>query len=473
MKQSFWFILTLTTFFILIYSSCKKPITPSASFDLSSTSIYTRCPIVFTNMSSDAESYLWNFGDGNTSIEESPEHTYMNAGDFTVTLEAINNDESEERTQAIHVKQLPLFQGTFVSSFTNSSDGQRIVGLSIANDGNIVFGGRLYLDGLGFRTYISKRSPKGQLLWERTHHSSVEEWVNNMIATDDGGYMMGFSYKNNGTNWNFAAKKLSSNGDLIWSKDYPLSLEDGVRSIVASSDGGFLLTGYTYSVGAGAADGYVIKINANGNQEWAKSFGGTQDDIFNNAITTPDGGYLLYGWTGSIGAGSADLWVVKINSTGILQWEKAFGFDGWDSGSAIALAPDGGFIISGNSWTNGGSYASMLTYRLDSNGNTLWQKKYGTDQSNDGVHQIFSTSDGGYVILGDTENGASGETDAYVIKIDDEGNILWDKKYGGSNKDGFDAFAETSNCSYVFGGFWDDPVRSYFIAKTDIEGNQF
>jgi hypothetical protein len=144
---------------------------------------------------------------------------------------------------------------------------------------------------------------------------------------------------------------------------------DEGHSLIQTSDGGYAIAGYTKSFGAGEADVYVVKLDAKGNLQWTKTIGGKAEDEGHSLIQTSDGGYAIAGHTKSFGAGEADVYVVKLDANGNLQWTKTIGGKGWDEGHSLIQTSDGGYAIAGYTESFGAGWKDVYVVKLDKNGN--------------------------------------------------------------------------------------------------------
>lgn len=212
-----------------------------------------------------------------------------------------------------------------------------------------------------------------------------------------------------------------------WSKTYGGAKAEGhsggavVDSIypyvMQTSDGGFLLTGDTSSFGAGSNDAYLVKTDANGVVQWQKTYGGPLNESACMVWPTNDGGYAIAAITNSYGAGGHDAWLLKTDATGNLQWNKTYGGTGEDMAWIVWQTADGGYLIGGSTTSFGaGSHDAWLT-KTDANGNMLWNKTYG-GAGNEFIDIIIRTSDGGYAMAGYTDSFGAGSTDLWLIKTD-------------------------------------------------------
>jgi hypothetical protein len=261
----------------------------------------------------------------------------------------------------------------------------------------------------------------------------------------------------------------------MWSRAYGGSGDDCAYSLVATSDGGYALVGSTRSFGAGSDDVWLIKTDANGNMQWNKTYGGGFSDCAYSLVGTADGGYAMAGYTDSFGAGSDDFWLIKTDANGNMQWNKTYGGANSDIGRSLVVAPDGGFAIAGYTSSYGaGAYDAWLV-KTDANGNMQWNKTYGGIWS-DYVFSLVNSPDGGYALFGltyslYTEVYDLTLPDVWLIKTDALGNMQWNKTYGlGVYDEHGYSLAATSDGGYALFG-----CMSSFgypcLVKTDANGN--
>jgi hypothetical protein len=304
------------------------------------------------------------------------------------------------------------------------------------------------------------------------------EWGGSLIQTSDGGYAIAGSYGFVGYKEEVYAGvvylvKLDANGNLQWTKTIGGEKTEGGLSLIQTSDGGYVIAGYTYSFGAGERDVYVVKLDANGNLQWTKTIGGPKDDWGCSLIQTSDGGYAIAGTTSSFGAGGEDVYVVKLDANGNLQWTKTIGGEKTDGGLSLIQTSDGGYAIAGTTSSFGAGWADVYVVKLDANGNLQWTKTIG-GPGYDWGHSLIQTSDGGYAIAGETNSFGAGEGDVYVVKLDAKGNLQWTKTIGGPGYDWGESLIQTSDGGYAIAGItnsfgagrWD-----VYVVKLDANGN--
>ncbi|MEO8088328.1 MAG: T9SS type A sorting domain-containing protein [Bacteroidota bacterium] len=303
----------------------------------------------------------------------------------------------------------------------------------------------------------------------------------------------------------------------MWDKTFGGMDDDEPAYFQQTTDGGFILGGYSYSDiggdkstalknGPGVLDYWIIKIDSLGTKQWDKDFGGANGDQFTTLQQTTDGGYILGGWSASnisgdkteASAGNYDYWIIKLDATGNILWDKDFGGASSDQLSVIKQTNDGGYILGGSSSSGISGNKSQaaqgaLDYwivKIDPHGNFQWDKTFGGTDS-DKLNSIHQTSDGGYVlggsswslIGGDKTEASWGIDDYWVVKIDSTGNKQWDKDFGGIESDILYSLKQTPDSGYILGGRSGSPISGnkteplhggydFWLVKIDAAGNK-
>ncbi|MEW6201153.1 MAG: hypothetical protein AB1546_04205, partial [bacterium] len=268
--------------------------------------------------------------------------------------------------------------------------------------------------------------------------------------------------------------KLDASGNQIWNKTYGGASVDEARQIMEVSGGGYLVICYTMSFGAGSADAWVLKLDSSGEQEWSKTFGGKDADEIYHIQQTTDGGYIAAGGTRSSGMGGGDFWILKLNNNGEKEWEKTFGGKKRDRASHIKQTIDEGYIVAGGTISYGSGNYDFWVLKLDANGNEIWQKTFG-GQSFDWANFVQQTSDGRYVIAGGTRSFGAGMNDLWVLGLDSSGNMTWEKTYGGMYLDEAKSFNKTNDGGYIVAGISSSfgiGGYDYWVLKLDSLGDQ-
>jgi TolB-like protein len=336
------------------------------------------------------------------------------------------------------------------------------------------FWSEVFAESFGCTRLYSSPNPMSSTSFAKTYGGTNWDEDYSVQQTSDGGYIVA------GRTWSFGVDsgdifliKTDANGNVIWAKTYGGTDDDWVFSVQQTSDGGYIVAGYTESFGAGLGNIFLIKTDANGNLQWAKTYGGTDYDWARSVQQTSDGGYIVAGGTWSFGAGSWDIFLIKTDANGNIQWAKIYGGTDWYDAYSVQQTSDGGYIVAGWTWSFGAGNYDIFLIKTDANGNLQWAKTYGgTDL--DWAYSVQQTSDGGYIVAGTTGSFGAGWGDIFLIKTDANGNIIWAKTYGGTDGDGAISVQQTSDGGYIVaGGTWSFGAgySDVFLVKTDANGN--
>ena len=339
-------------------------------------------------------------------------------------------------------------------------------------DGGYVIVGSTYSFGAGDADlWILKIDSSGNIQWQKTYGGGSCDVAVSIQQTTDGGYTVAGNTDSFGAGRrDYWVLKLNSTGAIEWQKTYGGSWWDSANSIQQTDDGGYIVAGYTYSFGSGGDDIWILKLNSTGAIEWQKTYGSSAADGAGSIQQTNDGGYIVAGFTRSSGAGSSDYWVLKLNGTGAIEWQKTYGGIVQDSANSIQQTDDGGYIIAGGAVSFGVGSADCWLLKLNSNGTIEWQKTYGgTDTDYCGC--IRQTTDGGYIVAGHTRSFGAGNVDFWSLKLNSNGSINWQKTYGGGV-----AFSiqQTDDGGYIVSGYTDSlgaGKRDYWVLKLDSSGD--
>ena len=299
-------------------------------------------------------------------------------------------------------------------------DDAGVSGQQTTDGGYIIVG--YITGGWDYDVYLIKTNLNGDTLWTKTLGGTYEDKGYSVQQTIDEGYIIVGETKSFGAgNNDVYLIKTDSSGNSLWAKTFGGTGFDFGEFVRQTSDGGFIITGYTF-LGTGIYDVYLIKTDANGDSLWTKTFGGNDVDIGYSVQQTFDGGYIIVGSTKSFGAGNNDVYLIKTNSSGDTLWTKTFGGTGEDYGFSVVQTTDGGLVICGSLQTAFNTDVYLI--RTDANGDSLWTKTYGGIGSNGLDHggTVAQTIDGGFVIAGFTQFLGGGSTNAYLIKTDANGN---------------------------------------------------
>lgn len=300
------------------------------------------------------------------------------------------------------------------------------------------------------------------------------------INTDDDGRWMeqlpdsGFIITGGSTasgSMDFRLIRTDSSGNVIWTKNLGGPGFDFANMVKPTRDNGFIVAGLTST--AGDVNGWIVKTDSAGNRIWSRTLGGTGTQEIKAIIPTIDGGYAAAGYNFSPTSLYYDAWLIKLNATGTVQWQKNIGGRGYDRANAVQQTPDGGYILAGQTYNYGNRDGEVYLIKTDVNGNVQWEKAYGTAGLQE-AHYVQLTNNG-YIIVGDADSLSSGfgQDDVWVLRTDLNGDTLWTANYGGSKKDGGKSIENTRDGGFIIGGI----TRSFslinpnfYLLKTDSLG---
>ncbi len=367
-----------------------------------------------------------------------------------------------------------------------SDGGFAVLGYSSSTDGDIV-GKTTEVNDY----WLLKLDAEGNLLWNKTYGGTKDDRGQSVVQTSEGGYaIVGYAMSDDGDgsnnegfhdNW---ILRLDANGNILWEKSFGFSGHDHSYDVTQTSDGGLFFAGFldvtssggegntgkgSYLTRHGVGEFWGTKLDIDGNLVWRRYFGGTNNDRSFGVLEANDGGLLMAGasesndFDVSNSKGSYDFWVVKVSSTGTLLWESSFGGTGIDKSYDIVKTNDNAYVIIGNTFStdtdisrnNGESDVWLI--KIDDNGNLVWEKTFG-GTAFDAARGLSTTADGGFVIAGNSKSvdgdlqENKGENDLWIIKTDSAGNLTYQSTFGGSGLDyGFDAL-ETEDGSLIIVG---------------------
>lgn len=312
-------------------------------------------------------------------------------------------------------------------------------------------------------------------LWTRTYGGGGNDIAYSICTCIDGGYLIAGYTSSIGSGPQSAYfVRIDENGDTLWIRAYGGASWDGAHYVYETADTCYLVAGYTESFGAGGKDMYLLKLDRYGDSLWTKTYGGNLQDCAYVTCSAHDGGYIVAGYkNGPYGWVKGDLWILKINEDGDTLWTQMYGGNGDDYGISLRHTLDGNYIISGvNSHQSAGG-KDLWLLKVDLTGDTIWTKTYGTALEDVG-YGVNTTSDSGYIVTGYI-NGTGSWTagDLWLIRTDENGDSLWSRVYGSSGEDfGFDLF-ETPDHGFVIAGEtgFGAGLVDVWLVRTDENGD--
>ena len=333
------------------------------------------------------------------------------------------------------------------------TDDDRARSVQQTTDGGYILAGHTYSYGAGGSdVWLVKTDSNGNKQWSKTFGGTGDDMAISVNQTADGGYILaGDTYSYGAGGGDFWLVKTDSNGNKQWSKTFGGAYADMPWAVQQTTDGGYILAGGTESYGAGGSDFWLVKTDSNGNKQWSKTFGGAYADMPWAVQQTTDGGYILAGGTESYGAGGSDFWLVKTDSNGNKQWSKTFGGAYADMPWAVQQTTDGGYILAGGTESYGAGGSDFWLVKTDSNGNKQWSKTFG-GAGNDVAASVQQTNDSGYILAGYKTSYDTGYQDVWLVKTDSNGNKQWSKTFGGAGNDVAASVQQTSDGGYILAG---------------------
>ena len=401
-------------------------------------------------------------------------------------------------------------------------------------DGGYLLGGTTGLQSVSdefYQFWIVKTNQSGTKVWEKKFLGPGI--LSAMIATSDGGYLLGGTSNENKKvdkteagrgGEDFWLVKIDASGNKLWDKTLGGTNRDRLTSLLATSDGGYLLGGTSFSGQGGEkseatlggdfyGDYWVVKVDALGRKQWDKTLGGTQDDILSSLLASSDGGYLVAGSSSSgvsgnksqASKGAGDYWVVKLSTLGVKLWDKTLGGTSDDDLRDLIATPDGNYLLGGSSSSgisgdksqaSRGSFDYWLL-KINGNGAKIWDKTLGGNDYDD-LGAMKSTQDGSYVLAGTSFSKVSGDKtvpsldtsptlrgDYWIVKLKEELPLTaqWNMRYGGTGNDAFTVVIKTKDGGYLNGGFTNSAVsgdisqssrglNDFWIVKSDAAGKK-
>jgi uncharacterized delta-60 repeat protein len=358
-----------------------------------------------------------------------------------------------------------IFLFIFCASLTLNAQWARTYGgidfdraffIQQTSDGGYVAAGYTASGGAGISDFwLLKLSLAGVIEWQHTYGGSGDDVAYAVQETSDEGYIIaGNTYSFGAGESDYWILKLTSEGDVEWQFTYGGAGDDIAYAIQETSEGGYIVAGYTHFFGVATSDTWILKLTSEGNIEWQHIYGGTGDDVAYAVQETSEGGYIVAGSTKYLSALHHDFWVLKLTSTGFFEWQRIYGGLGDDVAYYIQETSDEGYIVAGDTDSFGDNESELWVLKLTSIGEIEWERIYG-GSDNDYLNCIQETSDGGYVVTGNTYSFGNGDSDILALKLSSEGDIEWQRAYGGSEEDVAFYIQETSDGGYVVAGYTD------------------
>ncbi|MBP6513373.1 MAG: T9SS type A sorting domain-containing protein [Bacteroidia bacterium] len=344
-----------------------------------------------------------------------------------------------------------------------------------------------------------------EIEWQKNFGNSNWDFLRSIVITGDSGFIIGSDYYTQGNfSSDYMVTKFDENRNVVWSKTIGTSYDDELMTLKPTSDGGYILAGHSSSDSSGDKsqncrgeyDYWIVKIDSLGNIMWDKTYGGDGFDWLPDIVETADGGFVCAGesWSNVSGdktipiIGGWDIWLLRLNSSGNIIWQKSLGTSGTDSFSKLMLDSLGNIFVGGIKGSSANS-SQFSIYKLDASGNIIWWRMFG-GQGTDSFTNFITTSDGGLLIGGGSNSNASGNKsedskglmDYWILKLRPNGTMVWDKTIGGALNDVLSCIVPTVEGGFICGGYSESNIsgdkselsqgyKDYWIVGLDSSGN--
>jgi len=345
------------------------------------------------------------------------------------------------------------------------TNGELAFSVAQTSDDGYIITGRTKSYGAGSDdVWLIKTNSNGDEIWNKTFGGTDYDSGGSVAQTSDGGYIITGETVSYGVgDYDVWLIKTDNNGNEMWNKTFGGTDYDSGHSVEQTPDGGYIIGAYTVSYGAGNGDIWLIKTDSTGNEMWNTTFGGNYYDDIGSLEEISNDGYIITGGTYSYGAGNGDVWLIKTDNNGNEMWNKTFGGANCDDGQFVEEISYGGYIIVGGSESYGAGSDELWLIETDSNGNEVWNMTFGGTNWDCGL-SVAQTSDGGYITTGGTFSYGMGNRDVWLIKIGNNGDEIWNKTFGGTDSDWGNSVAQTSDGGFIITGV----TFSYGAGNSDV-----
>ncbi|MFZ5434336.1 MAG: hypothetical protein ACOZB3_11275 [Calditrichota bacterium] len=308
-------------------------------------------------------------------------------------------------------------------------------------------------------------------LWTGTYGTGIENYAYAIEQTSDSGYIIAGSTLLSAESYrDVYLIKITAQGDTVWTRTYGGTGDDEALDVKLTCDGGYILTGYTLSVGAIYSDMYLIKTDSAGDTLWTRTYGNSGSDRAYAVQQTPDSGFIMAGTTS---LPTSDIFLVKTDRFGNLLWTTTYNLNGYDCAHSLQPTRDGGYIIAGVSTITGNHGRDVCLLKTDAQGTAEWWRTFGGTGVDVG-YSVIQTQDNGFLVAGQTSSFGANSMDVYLVKADESGNLQWQRTHGGSLIDCAHSVVETPDGLYVMAGYsysFGESLSDVFLLKTYDNGD--
>ncbi len=341
----------------------------------------------------------------------------------------------------------------WLETYGGTLDDRSFSVVEVSTGGFVVVGSTRSYGAGGRDTYLVRTDSSGNLLWNKSFGGASDDTGVDVKECSTGGFIIiGWTESFGAGGRDIWMIRTDSSGSHLWNKTFGGGNTERAEEIVECSGGGFTFIGRTSSYGAGNEDVWLIHTDIDGNHLWNQTFGGGAVDYGYGLVECGSGGYAITGWTQSYGAGGYDVWLIRTDSSGNHQWDETFGGGDDDRGNRVIECTGGGFAIAADTYSFSAGYADAWLLRTDSSGNHLWNLTWG-DAYNDYLRYLIEVSDGSFAASGvaATQLSPTGY-DLFLTRVDSSGTPLWSRTYGGGAMDEGNRIIEVSAGGYLIAG---------------------
>ncbi len=340
---------------------------------------------------------------------------------------------------------------------TGTNDNSTVV----SNDDNLIICGNT-----GSILSILKITKTGTQIWRNDFGAGNNSSASGVTELSGDIFICGKTSRNYSTTKNdILLIKANSSGDTIWTKTYGGAEAEYGTNIIATSDGHILIAGKTESFGAGSfGDIYLVKVNTSGDTLWTASYPDQDQEVPFHLMETQNGEYLITG-TNEDNSQYSELYLLKVSATGQPIWNKKIGPPTWKWGHSTIELTNGDLLTCGKHTVSG--YNQVLLVKTDNAGNIIWEKELGVNNLSEEGNSVKQNSDGSFTIAGTCFDVSTGQTDILILKVDQNGNQLWLKKFGSASSDSGVNLIKDTNDDNVITGNYNEQI---FMTKTDNNG---
>ncbi|MFM1877017.1 MAG: hypothetical protein RL266_2754 [Bacteroidota bacterium] len=340
----------------------------------------------------------------------------------------------------VEEEEVPEFSITIPAA--GNQEANRLIPLS---DGILIVGSTE--TGNSKEAFLWKIDFNGNVRWQRNLGQGTEGW--SVKQTSDNALILAGTISSQTSDKNILLMKLDLNGNTLWQQQFGGPMSDIGRDVIELQNGGFMVIGTTQSFGPGPASMYVVRTDDNGMELWSRTFGGDGVDGGSELLELDGFEVLLFGFTGSFGAGDRDIYLQSVSTEGDSLASFTFGGSGYEESQAIQLTADGGFVMSNHSASTDPTH-KLLATKLDLNRQVVWEQEFGGLTEHEGGEGVLADSEGNYVFLGRTNSFGSAEQ-VYFIKTDPNGNVLEELNFGAEGDQRGTDLIEKNGAYYVLG----------------------